>query len=185
MGLHFLTAWLTRLLLQLQLTRTCDEIYVSQRAARPLTLVADAPGNQELDLIIDVSYKIRAVNLHDSHPVLVPTETIMLMLQTSHVYVFARVTGVFSCRLSQREIWERALFLKAAAPGANFRTVIQRHPRVRTARQIGYRIAVKRTDTTAVEFFRSWAIPPNTGATRSSRDQVVACVQATTPDLHG
>lgn len=30
----------------------------------------------------------------------------------------------------QRDVWERALFLKAAVPEANFRTVIQRHPRV-------------------------------------------------------
>lgn len=30
----------------------------------------------------------------------------------------------------QRDVWERALFIKASAPGANFRTVIQRHPRV-------------------------------------------------------
>eukprot|EP00903_Cladosiphon_okamuranus_P010722 g10134.t1 len=28
-----------------------------------------------------------------------------------------------------RDVWERALFIKTAAPGANFRTVIQRHPR--------------------------------------------------------
>eukprot|EP00752_Nemacystus_decipiens_P010673 g9504.t1 len=28
-----------------------------------------------------------------------------------------------------RDVWERAKFIKAATPGANFRTVIQRHPR--------------------------------------------------------
>ncbi|CAB1106705.1 unnamed protein product [Ectocarpus sp. CCAP 1310/34] len=31
----------------------------------------------------------------------------------------------------QRDVWQRALYLSKAAPGANFRTVIQRHPRVR------------------------------------------------------
>ena len=36
---------------------------------------------------------------------------------------------------SQEDVWLRAVFLMKIAPGANFRTVIQRHPRVRKSRE--------------------------------------------------